>query len=199
MDVYHYGRNGEYLGNGTADPSPLEPGVWLIPANATAIAPPLPYPGKVRRFNGAAWEIVDATQEEPKQDPEYIPSLEDLLAAKMDSVNEGKNLALDAGFLFTVGEGEEARAVLFDSDAKARQAYLELAVKLGQDQAYSTPWKASRGVWVDMDAALFAAVQPSYEAHVEACFAWQAAREQELAQAYAAGDRVAMEAVSETM
>jgi hypothetical protein len=47
-----------------------------------------------------------------------------------------------------------------------------------------------------MDAALFANLQPAYEAHIQACFAWQAAREQELAQAYAAEDRAAMEAVS---
>lgn len=199
MEIYHYDHSGEYVGPGLADPSPLEPGVWLIPANATAIAPPLPYPGKVRRFNGAAWELVDVTPEEPKEDPEYVPSLEDILAAKMEAINEGKNQALDAGFLFTAREGEEARDVLFDSDAKARLAYLELALKLGQDQAYSTPWKASRGQWVTMDAALFAALQPAYEAHIQACFAWQAAREQELAQAYAAGDRAAMEAVSETM
>ena len=133
----------------------------------------------------------------PYQAP-TIP-LTQLCAAKMEAVNEGKNRALDAGFLFTVGEGEDARAILFDSDAKARLAYLEFATKLGQDQSYSTPWKASRGQWVTMDAALFADLQPAYEAHIQACFAWQAEREQELAAAYAAGDRAAMEAVAEVM
>jgi len=196
MEIYHYHHEtGEYLGQGHADPSPLEPGVWLIPAGATSIAPPLPYPGKIRRFVGGAWEFVDPPRDEPPADPEYVPSLEDLLATKMDAINEGKNNALDAGFLFTVGTGDDAREVLFDSDAKARLAYLELAVKLGQDPAYSTPWKASRGQWVTMDAALFADLQPAYEAHIQACFAWQADREQELAAAYAAGDRAAMESV----
>lgn len=130
-------------------------------------------------------------------------SLEDLLAAKMEAVNEAKNRALDGGFLFTVGEGEDARAILYDSDAKARLAYLELATKLGQDQAYSTPWKASRGQWVTMDAALFADLQPAYEAHIQACFAWQGAREQEVAAALALEDegeiRAALAAIPESM
>lgn len=112
-----------------------------------------------------------------------VEQLEDLFSAKMEAINNGKNRALDAGFLFTVGEGAEARDVLFDTDAKARLAYLELAVKLGQDSTYSTPWKASRGQWVTMGAALFAALQPAYEAHISGCFAWQAAKEQEVAAA----------------
>lgn len=132
--------------------------------------------------------------------------LQDLFAAKMEAVNEGKNRALDAGFTTVVMGGEFPVAVLFDSDAKARLAYLELAVKLGQDQAYSTPWKASRGQWVTMDTALFAALQPAYEAHIQACFAWQAAREMEVAAALALVDpetgdeaaaRAALVAISE--
>lgn len=133
----------------------------------------------------------------PYQAP-VIP-ISDIVAAKLEAINEGKNKALDGGFRFTIGEGEGSREVIFDSDSKARLAYLELAVKLGQDPAYTTPWKASRGQWVTMDAALFADLQPAYEAHIQACFAWQAEREQELAAAYAAGDRATMEAVAETM
>lgn len=121
----------------------------------------------------------------------YNPPLGDIYAAKMEAINIGKNTALDGGFTYG--------GTLYDSDSKARLAYLELATRLGQDQAYSTHWKASRGQWVTMDAALFAALQPAYEAHIQACFAWQAEREQELAAAYTAGDRAAMESVAEVM
>lgn len=110
-----------------------------------------------------------------------------LAQTKLTAVNEAKNLALDSGFTLD--------GVLYDSDSKARLAYLELAVKLGQNPEYSTPWKASAGVWVTMDAALFAALQPAYEAHIAGCFAWQAAREQEVAAAVAAGDVEALIAV----
>jgi hypothetical protein len=192
MQIYHYHPDTrEYLGHGPADPSPLEPGVWLVPGFATSITPPTPAPGKVRVFNGAGWDLVSADPDSPPVDPGFEPSLEDILATKMEAINNGKNRALDGGFSHD--------GILFDSDTKARLAYLELAVKLAQDSTYSTPWKASRGQWVQMDAALFAALQPAYEAHIQACFAWQAAREQELAQAYAVGDRAAMEAVSEVM
>ena len=195
MIIYNYHPvTKELTGMGIADPSPLEPGGWLIPAGATGIAPPLPHPGKVRRFNGAAWELVDPPQEGPT-DPEYIPSLEEALTAKLDAINSGKNVALDAGF---VHDG-----VLYDSDYKARLAYLEVEKKLREAPGYSTDWKASRGQWVTMDAALFASLQATYEAHISACFAWQGAREQEVAAALALEDegeiRSALAAIPESM
>lgn len=114
------------------------------------------------------------------------PSLADAKNTKLTAIQDGKNKARDGGF---VHDG-----VRYDSDAEARLAYLELATKLAQDPAYSTPWKASAGVWVTMTAALFAALQPAYEAHISACFAWQAAREAEVA---AAQTVEAVRAVSE--
>jgi len=41
MNIWHYDPNGgRLLGQGIADPSPLEAGVWLIPAFATTAPPP---------------------------------------------------------------------------------------------------------------------------------------------------------------
>ncbi len=125
------------------------------------------------------------------------PTMDALAKAKLAAIQEGKNTARDAGF---VHDG-----VLFDSDSGARLAYLEFATKLGMDSLYSTPWKASSGVWVTMDATLFAALQPAYEAHISTCFAWQAAREQEVAAALIlaetdeAAGRAALAAVSELL
>lgn len=49
---------GEYLGASQADPSPLEPGVWLLPAHCATDAPPVAGQGQaVLRENGA-WTIV---------------------------------------------------------------------------------------------------------------------------------------------
>lgn len=109
-------------------------------------------------------------------------------AKKLHRINNAKNTYLDGGFLHN--------GVLFDSDIKARLAYLEFAHKLATSPLYSTPWKASTGQWVTMDAALFTALQQAYEAHISACFAWQAAREMEVAAAQTVAE---VEAVSEVM
>ena len=114
-----------------------------------------------------------------------------LASEKLTAINDGKNVALDGGFVYD--------GVFYDSDAKARLAYLELSLKLGQDPTYSTPWKASAGQWVMMTAALFAALQPAYEAHIAGCFAWQRFREAAVAAAVAAGDTEALAEVAERM
>lgn len=58
MLIYHYSnRTGEFLGEGIADESPLEPGVFLIPAFATASTPPATEVNQVAVFAGSAWEI----------------------------------------------------------------------------------------------------------------------------------------------
>jgi hypothetical protein len=60
MKIYHYHpEHKHYLGSSDADPSPLEPGVYLIPAHATDTEPPEPQEGKVPLFNGTSWSIVD--------------------------------------------------------------------------------------------------------------------------------------------
>jgi len=106
-----------------------------------------------------------------------VVPLDELAARKLAAVSNAKNTALDGGFWYD--------GILWDSDAKARLAYLELATQVQLDPTFSTPWKASTGTWRTMDAALFAALIPVYRAHVQACFAWQAAREQEVAAALA--------------
>jgi hypothetical protein len=144
--------------------------------------------GKVRVWTCGEWAYQDVPDEAQPLDPEFEPGLADLKAAKLSAIQAGKNAARDGGF---VHEG-----VLFDSDSGARLAYLELSTKLLQTPAYSTPWKASTGVWVTMDAALFLALQPAYEAHISACFAWQAAREMEVAAAQTAA---AVQAIADTI
>lgn len=62
MKIYHFDPNtNELLGEGEATQSPLEKGVFLIPANATALEPPKSKKGKVVAFDGGAgaWTLVD--------------------------------------------------------------------------------------------------------------------------------------------
>jgi hypothetical protein len=70
---------------------------------------------------------------------------------------------------------------------------------MNDDPTYTTYWKASTGNWVNMTAELFTQVKAAYEVHVNACFTWQAMREQEVALAVANGDIEALNAVSESV
>lgn len=57
MRIHHYHpETGLYLGSSEADESPLEPGVWLIPANATTAEPPPVVPGTTRHYAAGGWE-----------------------------------------------------------------------------------------------------------------------------------------------
>lgn len=56
-DVHHiHPETGELLGTSQANPSPLEPGVWLTPAHATQTPPPPEQSGAVRVFSSGAWQ-----------------------------------------------------------------------------------------------------------------------------------------------
>jgi hypothetical protein len=57
--AYNYSEGtGAYLGFEEADESPLEPGVFLLPAYSTAIVPPAEEAGFYRRWTGTAWTQV---------------------------------------------------------------------------------------------------------------------------------------------
>ena len=57
--IYNYHpQTGEFLSQDQADPSPLEPGVFLAPAYATAIEPPPTEAHQAAVFDGAQWRIT---------------------------------------------------------------------------------------------------------------------------------------------
>ena len=64
MKIYNYNpENGYFVGESLADESPLETGVFLIPAHATEIPAPKATKGKVVVFNGNDWELQDLPKE----------------------------------------------------------------------------------------------------------------------------------------
>jgi hypothetical protein len=64
MKIYNYDpKNGYFVGESLADESPLETGVYLIPAHATEIPAPKTTKGKVVVFNGNDWELQDLPKE----------------------------------------------------------------------------------------------------------------------------------------
>jgi hypothetical protein len=107
MKIYHYHPEYKiYLGSSDADPSPLEPGVFLIPAYATELGPPTCTECKVPVFNGTSWDIADdcrgtyystTTQEEIKHtDP--LTSPENATKEQPPEVPEGYVLEWNDGW-----------------------------------------------------------------------------------------------------
>lgn len=74
MRIYHLDRvTGELVGEGEARESPLEPGVFLIPAHATATEPPAAQSGHARVWDGSAWTQVPDHRGETWHTPEGVP------------------------------------------------------------------------------------------------------------------------------
>lgn len=73
MDVYSYNPdNGVFVGVEAADESPLEEGVYLIPANSTTVAPPEAPLGMQPVWNGNEWslqQIPEPPPPPPKPEP----------------------------------------------------------------------------------------------------------------------------------
>lgn len=71
--VYQYDPSGMLLGTTMADASPLEPGVWHMPARTTEVPPPAEFPAdKWPRWNGSAWSLATRPQPQAQaadQDP----------------------------------------------------------------------------------------------------------------------------------
>lgn len=101
MEIYHYHpETGEFLAIGEADESPLEPGVFLIPAHATNIQPPQAAYGTWAFFVGGEW-IIKVVAEPPVEPPPTPPTLEDLRLAKYAELSADFDNALANGEVTT--------------------------------------------------------------------------------------------------
>lgn len=75
--VYQTDHDGFYVGPVGADPSPLEPEVWLIPGGAVEVKPPAMTKGQRAQWMGSKWIVVD-----PEPETEAEPTDEELLASE---------------------------------------------------------------------------------------------------------------------
>ena len=81
--AHQFDPAGFYLGQFEADESPLEPGVYLLPARTTCTPPPAEVPdGKWPRWNGANWVLVNKPKALDAADP--VAKLREFLDANPD-------------------------------------------------------------------------------------------------------------------
>lgn len=115
MQIYNYSSTtGEYIGESMASESPLEPGVFLIPANATAVAPPNAQEGKTINFENGVWELKDIAVFEPVAEPVPEP-----LTYAEERAAEYPNF-LD--YLDGVVKGDQAQIDKYIADCQAIKA-----------------------------------------------------------------------------
>ena len=99
MNIYNYDNNGFYIGASIADESPLEEGVYLIPANAIIVKPPEYKEGFDIKFNAVENEFeyvekIAPTVEEEKieeqiVDENSVPTKISRLQAKLQLLELG--------------------------------------------------------------------------------------------------------------
>ena len=81
--VYQYDLAGNFVGPTMADESPMEPGVWIMPARTVEAVPPSGFAADLwPRWDGSAWHLSTKPQADNDNDP--VAKLRDFLAANPD-------------------------------------------------------------------------------------------------------------------
>ncbi len=116
--VYQTAPDGRFIGQTKADESPLEPGVFLIPAGCVEAEPPTFDKGYFARWDGANWQI----EAEPAIAQEEDPSLVSEQAIRFEAARRISALSID----YMPQEREtwplqliEAKSVIADANALA--------------------------------------------------------------------------------
>jgi hypothetical protein len=120
MIIYNYDKDYKYyIDSSEADPSPLEPGVFLIPANSTSIQPPNCLESEIQIFDNNSWTVVtnnigiyyniETRQEIYNPDPLVAPEgfVKDVPPAQVD---EGYDAVYDNGWT-VVGNLEKLKEI----------------------------------------------------------------------------------------
>ena len=131
MLVYNYDYNGVFLSATEADESPLERGVFLIPANATKIEPPVEVFGKVRVFHEGKWANVDVSEQGQPYLPQDEPkSPEEIKAALTAAVQRHLDATANAfgydNILSAVTYADESVVQKFQEDGMKFRAWRSL-------------------------------------------------------------------------
>lgn len=96
--VYQYDLAGMYVGQTDADESPLEPGVFLIPARCVTVEPPNFSDGQWPRWNGVEWQLVTVQVANDNKQTDPVEKLRSFLSANHDvaaligATNEANNV-----------------------------------------------------------------------------------------------------------
>jgi hypothetical protein len=164
MDIWNYHpQTGELVGSAKADPSPLEPGVFLVPQYATTIAPMPAQPGLAVYWTGSAWELRAPPAPPENPPPPTLSQIKDEAKRRVDAARERR---LDAGV--TVAGNA------YQSDQRSREnlSATVAAMAAGVALPADFTWRTTDNRDVPMDAAGLRALSEAMLAHGVACYRW---------------------------
>lgn len=193
MLIYHYNpATKEYIGPEQAKKSPLDD-MWLVPAYATMVEPPVVSGNEVAVWEGEAWEVkedhrgnvvydkitaqpsvIDKIGPIPDSHTESIPCPYPIWSGSQWTTNieqacNGKLSEL-AAYRYskeTAGITVNGSKIKTDRESQAMltgaKAYSDL------NESATIDWKGENG-WVRIDRAAILAISQAVAAHVQECF-----------------------------
>ncbi|MFI9653962.1 hypothetical protein ABGV17_04420 [Guyparkeria sp. GHLCS8-2] len=127
MDIFHlHPQTGEFVGQGKADPDPLNDGEFLIPANAVPTAPPTAGHNEAAVYSKGQWSLVpdyrgteywlaDGSHHEISELGIEMPAdaldspppkqIADLATDKIDTLEQALQAEFDGGMTHTMPDG----------------------------------------------------------------------------------------------
>lgn len=145
--------DGYFVGAVSAQISPLEQGVFLIPGGAVDAFPPVVPQGKRARWSDG-WVLEDA----PAPETEPAPTLDEVRQAKIAQIDRARDTALEDGFIFN--------GVRYDCDDLSVQRITGAAVLGILNPAFVTPWITFDNSVVTLTAADLAGLGAAAAGHV---------------------------------
>lgn len=144
MKIFNYDETGLFTFESYADPDPLQPGKWLLPAMSTDKQIPAPAAGKQCRLVAGEWVEEDITIPEPVK--VEVLTLQEKKNKKWDFIKAERDRRIQFG-------GYKVGTKWFHSDTFSRTQQMGL-VMMGASIPANTPWKTMDGSTVVMTQTL---------------------------------------------
>ena len=184
--VYEYDENGLYTGETTAEPSPREKDVWLIPANATELEPPITGEHECAVFRNGRWSVrydyrgttywlPDGTEHTITETGMIVPegALTEPPAPKLETVKAGKLAELDAAFASASGKAHCLSSAGFEvnADETASQNVANLVLLMEAKGQETVRFCAYDNTFHELRLSQLKTLQLEIIAHREALYA----------------------------